>query len=130
RGHAVYCLSDKGGQIDGVTVLELPNRDILLADDKRARKTDVIRARKRQIRQVIQDIKPDIVHAIFLYHRGWSAALANFHPLVITLLGSDIYLPQRHYRHPLQLWRDQALNVLSLRQSDMITAVSDDLYRI
>ncbi|MCE3236256.1 MAG: hypothetical protein K0Q50_2447, partial [Vampirovibrio sp.] len=64
---------------------------------------------------------------IFLYQRGWSAAMTGFHPLVITLLGSDIYLPARNYRHPLQLWRDHVINALALKQCDMVTAVSDDL---
>src|SRR5262249_29416235 len=73
------------------------------------------------------EIKPDLVHAIFLYQRGWSAVLSGFHPMIVTLLGSDVYLPTRHYRHPFQLWRDHAFNALSLKQCDMVTAVSDDL---
>lgn len=130
RGHRVYCLSDKGGKIDGVTVIDLPNRDTMVQERKKAvSKTKVIRARARKIRQIAREIQPDVVHAIFLYQRGWSAALAGLHPLIITLLGADIYLPRRNYRHPFQLWRDHLINALAMRQSDMITAVSDDLNR-
>lgn len=131
RGHRVYCLSDKPGTIDGVTVIDLPNRDDLVARNSskpsKVSKTAVIKARSKAIRKVVREIKPDIMHAIFLYQRGWSAVMSGFHPLVISLLGSDIYLPERNYRHPLQLWRDHFINMLALKQSDMITAVSDDL---
>lgn len=130
RGHRVYCLSDKGGKIDGVTVIDLPNRDTLIQERRKAvSKTAVIKARSKKIREVAKEIQPDVMHAIFLYQRGWSAAMVGFHPLVITLLGSDIYLPRRNYRHPFQLWRDHLINALAMRQSDMITAVSDDLNR-
>lgn len=128
RGHRVYCLSDKGGSIDGVTVIDLPNRDTLVSNGKgNVSKTAVMKARAKKIREVGKEIKPDLCHAIFLYQRGWSAALAGFHPLVMTLLGSDIYLPRRNYRHVAQLWRDQLMNALAMRQSEMVTAVSYDL---
>jgi glycosyltransferase involved in cell wall biosynthesis len=131
RGHQVYCLSDKPGAISGVTVIELPNRDTLLAEGReKVGKTAVIRARGRKIRQIVREIKPDVVHAIFLYHRGWSAVMSGFHPVLVTLLGSDIYLPKRNYRHPFQLWRDHLLNALAIKQSDMVTAVSDDLSQV
>jgi glycosyltransferase involved in cell wall biosynthesis len=127
RGHRVYCLSDKPGTLEGGTVISLPNRDDLLAQGGSVRKTAVIRARCRTIRQVVREIRPDVLHAIFLYQRGWSAALTGFHPWVVTLLGSDVYLPPRHYRSTLQLGRDHLLNALALKQSDMVTAVSDEL---
>jgi glycosyltransferase involved in cell wall biosynthesis len=130
RGHQVFCLSDRGGTIDGATVMQLPNRDSLLKRKKGAGKTAVLRARSREIRRIVREIKPDVLHAIFLYQRAWSSALAGFEPFITTLLGSDVYLPERHYRHPFQLWRDHLFNVLTLKQCDMITAVSDDLSRI
>lgn len=128
RGHRVYCLSDKGGAIDGATVITLPNRDTLVEKGgRKVSKTAVIKSRSQAIRKAVKEIEPNVMHAIFLYQRGWSAAMTGFHPLVITLLGSDIYLPAKNYRHPLQLWRDHAINALALKQCDMVTAVSDDL---
>jgi glycosyltransferase involved in cell wall biosynthesis len=133
RGHRVFCLSDKGGSIDGVTVIALPNRDTLLENlngrGGKVSKTAVAKARSKKIREVLRDVQPDIMHAIFLYQRGWSAALTGFRPLLITLLGSDVYLPVKNYRNPFQLWRDHLMNALALKQCDMITAVSDDLSR-
>ncbi len=129
QGHEVICLADKGGQIQGVDVIPLPNRDDLLARNEKANKTSVIKARTRKIQQIIDDFRPDVLHAIFLYQRGWSAALANFHPLVITLLGSDIFLPEKHYRSPMHLLRDKALNQGALQQADLVTAVNANLQR-
>jgi glycosyltransferase involved in cell wall biosynthesis len=127
RGHRVYCLSDRGGAIEGATVIELPNRDKLLAEGRRISKTAVLRARARKIRECLREIQPDVMHAIFLYQRGWSAMMSGFNPLVITLMGPDLNLALKNYRHRLQLRRDQIFGALSLNRCSMITAVSDDL---
>lgn len=127
RGHDVTCLSDKGGQIEGVRTIEVPNRETLLERGERANKTQVVKARARVIQQVAESLAPDVLHAIFLYHRGWSAALVNVHPLVITLLGSDIFLPPDNYRNRLHLLRDVALNQGALQQADLVTAVNATL---
>ena len=128
NGHSVTVLSDKGGEIEGATVIDLPNRDALLEGKRhKVSKTAVLKARTKIIKKTIQEINPDILHAIFVYQRGWSAAFTGYHPLVITLLGSDIYLPRRHYRHGLQYWRDQLLNAMALRRADFVTAVTADL---
>jgi L-malate glycosyltransferase len=127
RKYTVYCLSDKGGEMEGVTVIQLPNRDSLLQSGKRAGKMAVLKARAKAIRQFAKHHNVDVFHAIFLYHRGWSAALAGLHPMVITLLGSDVYLPRQQYRNLFHYWRDVLLNKLSLGQCDLITAVSEDL---
>lgn len=127
HGHQVICLSDKTGKIPGVEVIPLPNRDSLLSEGKKAGKMRVLKARAKVIKKVKKQYKPDILHAIFLYQRGWSAAWSGLKPLVITLLGSDIYLPKQHYRNKLHLFRDHCLNRVSLRKANLITAVTDDL---
>jgi len=127
RGHRVYCLSDKEGHIDGVTILPLHNRDSLIEAGRKASKMAVIRERSRQISRHLKELKPDVMHAIFLYQRGWSAALSRFSPWVVTLLGADIYLPGKHYRSKWQLRRDKLLNALSMKQANLVTAVSDQL---
>jgi glycosyltransferase involved in cell wall biosynthesis len=127
RGYRIYCLSDKAGAIDGVTVIDLPNRDSELAAGHKASKMAVVRARGRQIRKYLAELKPDVLHAIFLYQRGWSAALSNFTPWIVTLLGSDIHLPVKHYRSKWHLRRDKLLNALALKQASLVTAVSDEL---
>ena len=131
HGHNVTILSDKGGEVEGATVITLPNRDTMAGGGngkkRKVSKTAVLLARTKAIKKTLRTLNPDILHAIFAYQRGWSAAYTGFHPLVITLLGSDIYLPRRHYRHKFQLWRDQWLNAMALRQADFVTAVTADL---
>ena len=117
----------------GFPVIPLPSRDTLLQAHKPASKTDVVKARATAIRQWCDKNPCDVLHAHFVYMRGWSAALAKLHaeqshtPLVMTLLGSDIYLPVRHYRSAFHLWRDKALNRFALQQADWITGASTDL---
>jgi len=127
RGHHVYCLSDHPEAIDGVMVLALPNRDTLLVSGKKANKPAVIQARRKAIQTYLADIQPDILHAHYLYLRGWSAAMVDYHPLVITLLGNDIYLLPQYYRNRFHLWRDSLLNRMSMVQANLVTAVSPEL---
>jgi glycosyltransferase involved in cell wall biosynthesis len=127
RGHRVYCLSDKEGQIDGVTVFLLHNNDISSEQNPKNRKMAVLRERSRQIRKHLREIKPDVLHSIFLFKRGWLAALSNFTPWVVTLMGSDVYLPAKNYQNSWYLKRDRFLNALSMKQANLVTAVSDEL---
>lgn len=132
RGHDVTCMTDKVDEakfklLEGARIITIPNRDTQQAKGKPTSKTAVLKARTKAIKQHLKQERADVLHAIFLYQRGWSAAYTRFHPLVITLLGSDIYLPRKNYRGKLQFKRDQALNALSLSQADLITGVSDDL---
>lgn len=135
KGYQVSCLTDKHDKsrlelIAGATVINIPNRESLLAEGKKADKFAVLKARGKAIQQYVNENKPDLLHAIFLYQRGWSAAYANHQPLVVTLLGSDMYLPKKHYRNKSQYRRDEWLNAMTLRQCALITAVSEDLCNI
>jgi glycosyltransferase involved in cell wall biosynthesis len=48
-----------------------------------------------QIKAVVEDFKPYLINAHFLPTYGLAAALANIHPLVLTLWGSDILVSGR-----------------------------------
>lgn len=43
----------------------------------------------RELRQLIYDIKPDILHAYGLRHYGLWGALSDYHPYIVTPIGSD-----------------------------------------
>ncbi|MEB3285988.1 MAG: glycosyltransferase family 4 protein [Vampirovibrionales bacterium] len=135
QGHQVYCLTDRHdkGRLEhlaGASIIDIPNRETLAQEAKKTDKMSVLKARGKAIRRLLKEIKPDILHAIFLHQRGWSAAYAGFQPLVISLLGSDMLLPRKHYRSKAELRRDEKLNALTLRQASLITGVSDDLCKI
>jgi len=42
------------------------------------------------IKRVVDQINPDVLHAQYISHYGVYAALSGFHPLVLTALGDDI----------------------------------------
>ena len=45
-----------------------------------------------QIKNIIRKIKPDIIHAFYILDYGFYGSLMGFHPLVETVLGSDVLL--------------------------------------
>ena len=49
----------------------------------------------RSLRRIIHDIAPDILHAHFITSYGLLAALSNFRPLVLTVMGSDLLYARR-----------------------------------
>jgi glycosyltransferase involved in cell wall biosynthesis len=76
-------------------------------------------ARARGIKAFLRQLRPDVIHAHYINGPGWDAALANFHPLVLTAWGSDVLVDLRH-----GAWPDRILSRLALRRADLVTADS------
>jgi glycosyltransferase involved in cell wall biosynthesis len=115
RGHSVCLVADTRVQEppDGIPLFNLPARFNL----------PVVKylAWIRWTRQIIQAWKPDILHAHRVTGGGWLGAFANFHPLVVTPWGSDLYLyPQRSV---IAGWLTRRV----LQQADLVTTDSADL---
>jgi glycosyltransferase involved in cell wall biosynthesis len=72
-------------------------------------------------RRIIQEWKPEIVHAHRVSGAGWLAAFSGFHPLVVTPWGSDLY------QHPQRSWIARWLARYTLQRADLVTADSQDL---
>lgn len=72
--------------------------------------------------RVLRRIRPGLVHAHCLDLSGWVAAAAGYHPLVVTVWGSDILLhPDRsHLARRLAQW--------VLTEADAVTAPAQPLY--
>jgi len=51
-----------------------------------------------QIKQLIREIKPDILHAHYITDCGFWGALSGFHPFVLSAWGSDILVEPRKSR--------------------------------
>lgn len=75
----------------------------------------------QQTRKLLQQIKPDILHAHRVSRAGWVAASTGFHPLVVTPWGSDLYL------QPSRSVIARRLANLVLHRADLVTADSQDL---
>lgn len=58
------------------------------------------------VRRIVNEINPDVLHALYVSHYGVYSALSGFHPLIVSVLGSDILIaPERSriFRFSVQL---------------------------
>lgn len=56
------------------------------------------------LKRIINDFKPDILHAHYATSYGLLGALTNFHPFIISVWGTDIYsFPKKTFMHKLIL---------------------------
>lgn len=78
--------------------------------------TGLLRAR-RQVRDLVRDLRPDIVHAHTARRYAWHAALAGFHPLVVSVWGSDVLMADPS-------WRSRLLTRWALGNADLVTGVT------
>lgn len=120
RGHEVHLiLASDRPRADGldprVVVHPFPRQSRRLL-----RFIGVIRARL-VMRHLLQEMHADVLHAHYLTGYGWLGWLAGFHPLVITVWGSDIFLTLRRSLVA-RIWAR-----LSLRGADLVTADSQHL---
>lgn len=69
-----------------------------------------------QVKKLTSDFQPHLINAHFLPTYGLTAAIANIHPLVLTLWGSDILLSAQNGF--LRRWRSRFV----LRRSDLVVA--------
>jgi glycosyltransferase involved in cell wall biosynthesis len=74
-----------------------------------------------KVRGVLKQNRIDILHCHFLGVNSWYAALAQFHPLVVTVMGGDIlgadWKPDRNLQ-------EKFLTPYALKKADLITAWS------
>jgi glycosyltransferase involved in cell wall biosynthesis len=115
RGHTVCLIADTHVQEppDGIPLFNLPGKFNL----------PVVKYLPwiGWTRQFVRTWKPDILHAHRVTGGGWLGAFSNFHPLVVTPWGSDLYLYPG--RSPLAAWLTRRV----LQQADLVTADSADL---
>jgi L-malate glycosyltransferase len=69
-----------------------------------------------QIRRLIKEHKPDLLHAFFVTDWGILAMMSRFHPFIVTSLGSDILLNTRTFPFIIPLVK------YTLREADLITS--------
>lgn len=74
-----------------------------------------------QLKRVVQQFRPDIVHAHYLTSYGAVAALADLHPLLVTAWGSDLLpVPSTTAVHR---WAAR----LAVQRADLVTVVADHM---
>jgi len=90
KGYDIHVISLGEGQYEGVTVHSLDVQDNVMKKISDKNKLEYLKKIKR-VRSLIKEIKPDILHAHYASSYGLLGALANYHPYIISVWGSDIY---------------------------------------
>jgi len=68
-----------------------------------------------QVKRIINDIKPDIIHAHYVTKYGIIGALTGFHPFVVSALGSDVLI------HPKDSLILKKAAEFAMKRADLIT---------
>ncbi len=77
----------------------------------------------RELRGLLDDTRPDVLHAHYINEAGWFAAACRWHPFVLTAWGSDVY------RAPGESRLAGILNPWAARSADHVTCDSEDQRR-
>ena len=125
KGHLVHLISDnpcKCKELEGVVLhnFSFKNEKII----KKISQKLYLFMREQKAIWLLKMIKPDILHAHFLVDYGWLGAKTGFHPFVLTLWGSDIYI------YPKQSKENEAKAKFVLSKADLVTSPSQDLRRV
>lgn len=73
------------------------------------------------LKKILKEINPDIVNAHYASGYGTTARLANFHPYVLSVWGSDVFeFPYRSFLH-------KSLLEKNLASADMIASTSQSM---
>lgn len=91
KGHDVNVISISDGECEGVKVHSLSINSSLSKKEKSFGKLSYLN-RIKKIKDIINEINPDILHAHYASSYGLFGALSNYHPYIISLWGSDILL--------------------------------------
>jgi glycosyltransferase involved in cell wall biosynthesis len=76
---------------------------------------------RRQLRRLIDRLRPDVLHAHFVRRFGWQGSLAEFHPFVVSPWGSDLLVVPRG------AWRTRWWNRRALRAADLVTVTTEHM---
>lgn len=82
RGHDVHLITDFPIEINNVKIYSI--------EHKKESGVKNFLSRMRQTKKFVKEIKPDLLHAHYVFGYGTFGAYTNFHPYVLTAWGSDI----------------------------------------
>lgn len=91
KGNEVNVISLHDGELEGVNVYSLELDENMAKSEKSTGKIGYLK-KIRRVKQIINSIKPDILHAHYASSYGLLGALSGYHPYIISLWGSDILL--------------------------------------
>lgn len=90
KGYNIHVISLNSGNIEGVMVHNFSFNVKELKNESPFKKIKYITA-IGEIKKLIKEIQPDILHAHYASSYGLIGSLLNYHPYVISVWGTDIY---------------------------------------
>ena len=113
RGDECHLLTVQPGPIEGVTVHDITTRAL----------TKPLRYMKSlgEVRSILQEIRPDLLHTHFLTGYGYWGHFSGFSPNVLTVWGDDVYVTP--HQNVLKKW----LARKALRSAAAVTGDSVDI---
>lgn len=119
KGYEIIVVSLGDGHIDGCKVYSFGEKDLVNKSDINKLFTYTFKIRK--IKKIIEDEKPDIIHAHYATSYGLLASLLKIHPYILSFWGSDVYdFPNRSFFHRYLLKRN-------IKSADYIMSTSEDM---
>ena len=91
KGYEIHVISLRSGEIEGVTVHSLEMDNSIAQKENSSDKIGYLKKVMR-VRELVNEINPDILHAHYASSYGLLGALCNYHPYIISLWGSDVLL--------------------------------------
>lgn len=87
KGYDIHLVTSTSKPIKGVKTHELK---FPLARNAYFRSYATFPLRIWKIRKTIEKIKPKVLHAFYITNYGFCGALLNFHPFIVSIMGSDV----------------------------------------
>lgn len=117
KGYEIHVISLNYGEIDGVKV-----HTFNVSKDKMRYGSSVAKLQYLkhffEIKKLVKEINPDILHAHYATSYGLLGRLCNFHPYIISVWGSDVY------DFPKGSSLKRKLLMSNLRKADVIMSTS------
>ncbi len=132
RGHEIYVFCSKEiGSKKGIPKIDKKNVHInkkfigLLSADFSKVPIFLLPLTIYRFKNELKKIKPDILHAFNLKWSGWVSAFSDFHPFILSGLGSDILIEQGAVKNLIL----KLLRQYTLKKADIVSVVSKQMFK-
>lgn len=118
-GHEIHLISFKDVKIDGIKVYYINSGNIKVKGGNWR-----VIFKYKEVRNIINKINPDVLHALYATSYGMIGALSGFHPYIITPLGSDILISPAESR----IYR--SLLKYAFKKADLVTSMAPHMKKV
>lgn len=120
KGHEVSLITDTDNRIEGINVINIGDCLPKIRVPGISAMLQILR-KVRKIKESLKIINPQVLHAHYATNYGFLAALADFHPFVLTCHGSDILVDFDKSR------TERFFVRYALRKADVVTLPSEQM---